>query len=278
MKNLRLIPLLLMLILTASCEKEIPLDYRTVRPIYVAEVEMTADDITARLSTTRGVEEQRPDSGFVDHAVVTVRQEGTNWTDTLENRGRGRYALFYFAYPGKEYIVDIEIDGRHYQSSSTMHSMPQVNSFQLVWQDVLTEKMLFADLRLQDNPNENNYYFMHLYRNNVGYRWAIMDDRANPGAELQQLFSCTTKRQMDEGTDSDVLHNGDQLRMEVRSIDRRAYDYLYSLQLMDNSGTNPIANFSGGLLGYFSAFQQVTLQMPFHQDSIRTAAASETRR
>ena len=260
---------LLVLVLAAGCEHEVDIDYHTTEPHYVAEVEQTPDEITARITTTRDVTEASAEGTYVNDAIVTLRMEGSEWVDTLEAVGRGRYRLDYFAYEGHEYLVDIIIDGQHHTSSSAMHSMPQVSSFNFVWQDVLTEQMLFADLRLQDNADENNYYFMHLYRNGVGYRWAVSDDRANPGGELQQLFSCTTKRQMEQNSDKDVLRQGDVLRLEVRAIDSRAYDYLYSLQFMDNTGTNPVANFSGGLLGYYSAFQQATIETVFHPDSIR---------
>ena len=252
-----------------ACEKEIAIDYHTTDPHYVAEVLLTPDEATARITTTRDVTESSPVGTYVNDATVTIRMDGSDWTDTLSARGNGRYSLPYFAYEGKEYWVDVIIGGQHHTSSSTMRSMPQIVSFDFVWQKMLTERMLFADLRLQDNPDENNYYFMHLYRNDVGYRWAVADDHANPGGELQQLFSCNTERDMNEGTGSNMLQEGDRLRMEVRSIDRRAYDYLYSLQLMDNAGTNPIANFTGGLLGYFSAYQQVTLETKFHLENIK---------
>ena len=271
-----------LLLLLTSCEKEIDLDYHEVAPLYAAEATVTPDGTNVWVRTTQSVTDNSASGHGVTNATIQLYEELESGelfpVASLTHRRDGHYTSTFAGIPSLTYVIDIEIDGEHYTSKSTMPNAPVVNSFRFVWKKMLSELMLFADLRIQDEQDKVNYYFMHLYRNNVGYRWAIMDDRANPGAELQQLFSCTTKRQMDEGTDSDVLRNGDQLRMEVRSIDRRAYDYLYSLQLMDNSGTNPIANFSGGLLGYFSAFQQVTLQMPFHQDSIRTAAASGTRR
>ena len=255
-------------LLLLSCEKEIIIDYHTTQPHYVAEAELTPDEATVRITTTRDVTEAK-NLTQVENAIVTLRMEGSNWTDTLVNKGRGRYQLDYFAYEGKEYCLDIIIDGRHHTSTSTMHSMPQIISFDFVWQDVLTERMLLADLHMQDNPDEINYYFMHLYRNGIGYRWAVADDHSNPGGELQQLFSCTTEREIEKGTDSDALRDGDKMRLEVRSIDQRAYDYLYSLQLMDNTGTNPIANFTGGMLGYFSAYQQATIERVFTIDSCK---------
>ena len=73
---------------------------------------------------------------------------------------------------------------------------------------------------------------------------------------------------MDEG-DSDALRDGDNIRLEVRAIDKRSYDYLYSMQVMDNAGTNPIANFTGGLLGYFSACNVVNYQYTFRRSEIQ---------
>jgi len=266
---MRKICLLFILTCCLACEKEIAIDYRSAEPIYVAEVLLTPDDINARITTTRDVKEATADSTFVNDAIVTLRMDGSDWTDTLKSIGRGRYTLSLFAYEGKEYWVDVIINGQHHTSSSVMHGMPQVKSLDFVWLDMIYDDMLFIDLRLQDNADDNNYYFMHLYRNNVGYRWAIMDDRSNPGGELQQLFSCCTKRDIEnKSNSSSVLHEGDKMRMEIRSIDRRVYDYLYSLQMMDYAGSNPIANFSDGMFGYFSAYQQVTEEKIFSIDSV----------
>ena len=136
----------------------------------------------------------------------------------------------------------------------------------MVWQKILTEKMLYIAVTLQDIPNEPNYYFIHIYRNGIGYRWSVVRDDKNPGGELRQLFNCMTKRQMEEN----VLHDGDQLHIEVRSIDKNVYNYLYSLQIMDNTTTNPIANFTNGALGYFSAYSSVT-----YDTTVKIADATE---
>jgi hypothetical protein len=40
------------------------------------------------------------------------------------------------------------------------------------------------------------------------------------------------------------------------------------MQQMDNTGTNPLPDFTGGCLGYFSAFSQVTENFVFHYDKV----------
>ena len=268
MRDIRLTIWLLLLLLTA-CEKEIDLDYRTVEPHYVAEVEVKPGLATARLTTTRAVRDSRVEDTYVTGATVTVTMTPGGRSYKLTYKSRGVYEAKVAGIEGQEYLADIEIDGSHYTSTSTMLSAPVINSFMLTWKDVVSERMLFGDLRLQDNPTEHNYYFMHLYRNNIGYRWAVMRDTSNPGDELQQLFTFTTETEIrKEGNDE--LHEGDRLRLEVRSIDKRAFDYLYSLQTMDNTGSNPIENFTGGMLGYFTAYQSETVETVFHVDSVKT--------
>ena len=248
--------------LFVSCEKEIPIDYREVDRLYVAEAAVTQDGTTVRLSTTQSVNDNSQDH-YVEGAVIVVSLPRYDFADTLRYTGKGIYKSSVAGEAGETYDMDIYIGGRHFHSSSVMQQEPQVQSLRFVWKKMLSETMLFADLRLQDTPDENSYYFMHIYRNGIGYRWAVMKDDKNKNGELQQLFQCSTKRDMDKG-DEDALQDGDRIRLEVRAIDRTAYDYLYSMQVMDNAGTNPIENFSGGCLGYFSAYHVVSLNSTFH--------------
>ena len=34
--------------------------------------------------------------------------------------------------------------------------------------------------------------------------------------------------------------------------------------MMDNTGTNPVSNITGGCLGYFTAYYQITHNLVFH--------------
>jgi hypothetical protein len=127
------------------------------------------------------------------------------------------------------------------------------------------QRFLVGELLFQDILNQDNWYFTHLYRNGIGYRWAVKRDDQKPNGELQQLFSIARENDDD---DKDMLHEGDRLHLELRAIDQRAYDYLYSMQIMGNTGTNPLPNFSGGCLGYFSAYSEVTMDFTYHEADV----------
>jgi len=259
--------LISLVILFTACEKEIDLDYREVDPIYVAEATVSPQKTRVRITTTRSVDVNSQDGIYVENALVAI-QLPDGFEDELTYKGRGVYESSVVSVEGATYNIDINIDGQHYTSASTVLSAPQVSNVRFVWKKVTTERMLFIDLHLQDTPNENNYYFMHLYRNGIGYRWAIMKDSENPGGELTQLFACTTERAMDDGSDSDALKDGDVLKLEIRSLDKASYDYFYSLQLATQSNTNPLPNFTGGMLGYFSAYQDYTRSFVFHRADV----------
>ena len=267
---------LLISYLLISCEKEIDIDYHQVAQLYVAEGIVTQSGNTnrtnkptyVRLTTTQDMTDNETNAHNLADATIVLSEDGYV-IDTLRYWRSGYYISDCMGYEGSQYTIDIYLDGNHFQSSSVMPAAPQFSSFRFVWKDVLTERMLFADLKIDDISGQNNYYFMHIYRNGVGYRWAVMDDSHNPGGELQQLFSCTTERNLDKN-DDDGLKDGDRIHVEIRSIDRRAYDYFYSMQVMQNSGTNPVENYSGGCLGYFSACQIVTYDTTFRRAEVET--------
>lgn len=257
----------LLLPLLLSCEKEIPLDYHEIDHLYVAEATLTQTGANVRLSTTQNITDNDLSSHVVENAIVVMSCKTYELKDTLRYTYNGNYTSELVGDPGITYDLDIYVDNQHFTSSSTMQEVPDVRSFRFVWLKMMSQRILYADLRIQDDPDRNNYYFMHIYRNNVGYRWAIMNDEKNKGGELQKLFSCCNESDMDDG-DEDALKENDIIRVEVRAIDRASYDYLYSMQVMDNAGTNPIRNFAGGCLGYFSAYSYVNLRSMFHRSEI----------
>lgn len=254
--------LCLSLLLLVSCEKEIDIDYHSVEPIYVVEASVSKGGMKARVSKTQNMDDNNTKSDVTNASIVVTGSDGSE--ARLTHQKDGRYQSKATGIEGVTYQIDVEVDGRHFTSTSTMQRMPKINRFHFIWKKIMSERFLVGELLFQDIPNEDNWYFSHIYRNNLGYRWAVKRDDQNPNKELQQLFSIAR-----EGSnDKDLLVDGDKLRVELRAIDQRAYDYLYSMQIMDNTNTNPIQNFTGGCLGYFSAYSQVTIDYVFHEEEV----------
>ena len=258
------IPLLfcLNLILLSSCKKDIEIDYHQVDPIYVVEASVSNEGMEARISQTNNMDDNSTTSNIDNAVVVVTGSDGSSKTLTYSKNGI--YKSSAVGVPGVEYTIDIQFDGHHFTSSSIMQKMPKMNNFRFIRKKIVTENYLMGELLLQDIPNEENWYFMHIYRNKLGYRWAVKRDDTNPNGELQQLFTFAR-----EGSDDkDLLQEDDWLHIEIRAIDKKSYDYFYSMQIMDNTGTNPIPNFTGGCLGYFSAYSQITYDCEFHESDV----------
>ena len=250
------------LISMISCKKEIVIDYHEADSRYVVEGNISATGSEIRVSKTNAMDNNSTGSDVDNATVVITGDDGTRATIPFVRNGY--YRSKFKAVAGTEYLLEVDVDGHHFSSTSTMQRTPKMNEFRLVWKKMLTERYLFGDLRLQDIPNETNWYFMHIYRNGIGYRWAVMKDDKNPNKELQQLF--TFFRDGEKG--SDVLQDGDVLKIVIRAIDQRAYDYLYSMQQMSSTGTNPIDNFTGGCLGYFSAYNEIEYHQSFYYSDV----------
>lgn len=242
----------LTIILLSSCEKDIDIDYHQVPSLYVVEASVSNINMEARISQTQNMDDDNTQSDISNATVIITGDDGSS--SRLSYQSNGRYSSKSKGVPGVTYTITVDVDGEHFTSTSTMQKKPTINSFRIIRKKIATEWFQIGELKFQDLPNEDNWYFMHIYRNDLGYRWAVLNDRNDPNEERQQLF--TFFREGDGG--SDVLRDGDDLRIELYSIDQRAYDYLFSMQMMDNTGTNPIPNFTGGCLGYFSAHWLVT--------------------
>ena len=52
---MRKLTLLLVALSLMACEKELTIDYHTTNPLYVAEIMLTPEEITARITTTQDI-------------------------------------------------------------------------------------------------------------------------------------------------------------------------------------------------------------------------------
>ena len=250
------------IVLLSSCEKDIEIDYHQVPSLYVVEASVSNTNMEARISRTQNMDDNSSKSDINNAVVVITGDDGSN--NQLKYLSNGRYYSSSRGVPGVTYTITVDIDGEHFTSTSTMQNKPTINSFRVIRKKIATEWFQIGELKFQDLPNEDNWYFMHIYRNDLGYRWAVLDDRNDPNQERQQLF--TFFREGEGG--SDVLRDGDDLRIELYTIDQRAYDYLFSMQMMENTGTNPIPNFSGGCLGFFSAHWLVAIPYTYRAANV----------
>ena len=257
---------LLLCLVLCACEKHIEIDYHNAVPRYALEGWLTHNETIVHVCLTREMSDTTNVSN-ISNAIVTLTDDDGHVKTIPYNPemvNGGYYTLDFGGEVGHTYRLDVAVDDQHFSSTSTMYSTPVLWDFRVVYRTMMSERYLFGDVQIQDIPNEVNYYYIHVFRNGIPYRSAVIKDDTNPGGILQQLFAFNRVG----STDWDVLCEGDTLSVEVRTIDERSYNYLYAVIQMDNTGTNPPDNFTGGCLGYFSAFSNVSFGMIFHIDNV----------
>ena len=257
---------LLLGLLLCGCERTIEIEYNDSVPRYAIEGWLTPFETIVHVCLTRNMNDTI-NASDISNAIVTITDEDghVEYIPYDPDAGNGGYYISdYYGEVGHTYRLDVSVDDNHFSSTSKMYDTPHITSFRLVYRSMMSERYIFGDVRLKDFPNEINYYYLHLYRNGIPYRSAVLKDDSNPDGELQQLFALNRVG----STDWDVLREGDVLTLQARTIDERSYNYLYALLQMDNTGTNPPDNFEGGSLGYFSAFSAVAHSISYDESTI----------
>ena len=267
MRNLYI---LLLLLLTLSCQKEIELDYRDIEPVVSIEGRVTNEQVYVLITRTRSMNDSVKGRG-IGGAVVTISSEdGTEQLVYDVRDGYYRPASGMKGVPGRTYRLDVTLDGHQYAASSTMPRQAPIVSTQFIWQPLLDNGMLMYEMWASDpEPDVRNYYWYRVDRRakdpkvrqkqgTDAYRWSSFDDRGAINARIYRDIMCVNEEMMDGQNIEDdqlksILFDGDTITLQLMTIDRAMFEYYQSLSVGQRMGANPISNISGGCLGYFAA-------------------------
>ena len=267
MRNLYI---LLLLLLTLSCQKEIELDYRDIEPVVSIEGRVTNEQVYVLITRTRSMNDSVKSRG-IGGAVVTISSEdGTEQLVYDARDGYYRPASGMKGVPGRTYRLDVTLDGHQYAASSTMPRQAPIVSTQFIWQSLLDNGMLMYEMWASDpEPDVRNYYWYRVDRRakdpkvrqkqgTDAYRWSSFDDRGAINARIYRDIMCVNEEMMDGQDIEDdqlksILLDGDTITLQLMTIDRAMFEYYQSLSVGQRMGANPISNISGGCLGYFAA-------------------------
>ena len=267
MRNLYI---LLLLLLTLSCQKEIELDYRDIEPVVSIEGRVTNEQVYVLITRTRSMNDSVKSRG-IGGAVVTISSEdGTEQLVYDVRDGYYRPASGMKGVPGRTYRLDVTLDGHQYAATSTMPRQAPIVSTQFIWQSLLDNGMLMYEMWASDpEPDVRNYYWYRVDRRakdpkvrqkqgTDAYRWSSFDDRGAINARIYRDIMCVNEEMMDGQDIEDdqlksILFDGDTITLQLMTIDRAMFEYYQSLSVGQRMGANPISNISGGCLGYFAA-------------------------
>jgi hypothetical protein len=250
---MKYLALILVIISFASCRKAIDVDLNEANPVTVIEANYTAEDSTVRVLITETSNFFSGDAEpTVDNAVVTITDQA-GASQQVPFVTEGWYVLEnYIPNYGTTYKMSVLSNGVTYTATCEMKALiPQYPIFY-----EYTEPGLFNGdggyipaITYDDPVEEGNYVSAIITVNDLLLsdlnELTLNDDQfTNGNLVVRPLF----------GTFFDI---GDSVSIEMRTIDKKVYDYYTELiSLTDpNSAApaNPDYQWENRALGYFSA-------------------------
>lgn len=247
-------------LLAASCQKVITLDLKASAPRLSIEGNLADDGqpCTVLLAHSTSYTDTNTFPA-VSGAVVTLSDDAGGLETLRETSTPGQYrGRTILGQSGRRYTLRVETDGQAYVAASTLPA-PVVPLAGLRAQKSIIGTNIQALPEYLDPAGTRNYYLFRQYRNG----------RLNKAVYLQNDEFTDGKpnvRGLGAGgsgggsTDADKLVAGDSLRVEMQNVDVDVYEYFRTLNLTLQGGgmataspANPKSNFTGDVLGYFSA-------------------------
>ncbi len=246
--------LILGIIALASCTKVIDVDLNEANPVTVIEANYTAEDSTVRVSVTETSNffsnEAEP---TIDDAVVTITDQN-GVSQQVPFVANGQYVLTnYIPQFGTTYTMTVLANGVTYTATCQLKDMIPQNG---IIYEYLEPGPFSGDggylvaLSYQDPAPEGDYTSAYVTKNDTLYKelgdiTLNNDEFTNGNLLLRPIFV-------------DLFEIGDTIEIELRTIDKKIFDYYNELiSLTDpNSAApaNPTYQWENRALGYFSAY------------------------
>lgn len=253
--------IVLFAILFTSCEKVIDLKLTSSETKYVLKGEVLAGDSTHYLSITTTVPFDESNSfPGVSTANVMLTDNLGNST-IMSNVGGGNYrAQNYLAYEGRTYTIKVIIGDKTIESSCLIpYTVSLLGA-------VAFPSSFFG---LQGNLIVPGFQDPIEYKNFYKFRFFEKDSLENDSGDIiadDVISNGQINTQPFIGNYFPI--SGDTVIYRMYGIDESVHTFFFSKQTNTNSGSgspaNPISNWSGDVLGYFTAhnLQQIQLVIP----------------
>lgn len=257
-----LISALMLAFTMVGCQKEIQLDLRDAATKYVLEGNL--DDSTGfklRITQSKPFYDDNTFNPISTASVVVSDDAGNSYTIPYDTSG---YYIdtTLLAVAGRTYTVQVNDNGNEFVSTATVSQKTPIKkvtigSFNFGGGPDGPGIVRFLQVWYDEHPGTGDHYRV-IYNNPNDPKSLssinLQDDRFGDGIETQILIFSG------RGGDEGALEIGDTVSVSLQSIDKAAYDYLYTLDLIstDRGGgaitpTDPTSNWSNKALGVFVA-------------------------
>ena len=254
-------PLLFFLLI--SCEKELDFKYHDIEPQLVIEGTLAHEGARVALSLTTPMDE-KIEKNYLTNADVFLSDLTSGKEIELTPDENGVFTNDFMPEIGDDYRLKVSYQGKEFYSRCTMRGATRILALMFQWIKMPYDHVAVLQITFADLESEDDCYWIKILRNGEPYKWIMSDDRgAVNGAITEVIF--TTRRDLSEEDEKDILRDGDEVKVIINTISREMYDYLIAIE---NDSNGP-AMFEGDFcLGYFMASDSVSDSIIFRPDEI----------
>ncbi|GAB3580546.1 DUF4249 domain-containing protein [Hymenobacter daeguensis] len=249
-----------LLLLATSCQKVITLDLKETAPQLAIEGNLADDGHPCTVLISRSVSYTQTNTfPAVSGAVVTLSDDAGGLETLVETSTPGQYqGRTVRGQTGRRYTLRVEVEGQAYVATSAMPTAVPFAGLRAQKAPIGTSIQALPEFL--DPAGVRNYYVFRQYRNGrLNKALFLQNDEFTDGKPNNRGLGAGGGGG-GSSDDADKLATGDSLRVEMQNVDADTYEYFRTLNLTLQGGgmataspANPKSNFSGGVLGYFSA-------------------------
>lgn len=249
-----------------SCEEVVDLDLPEMKPRLVIDASITdGSHCTVIITQSQGFKQDITDIVRIEGAEVFLK-DSRGKIDTLHmSKYRGVYESSWSGIAGIEYTLIVIYDGHTYEAKATIPRIVFVDDVYIYNAKIGKTDWYSPCVVFNDPPKIDNYYHSVVYVNGSPLRTLYLhDDEHTDGLTVQRILYYNKEHNGDHD-----LEEGDQIRVELYSLDKGSYTYFKSIN-DSSSSNNPTSNFSGNVLGCFKAYNMSQKSITITKDKIYT--------
>ncbi len=255
-----------------GCEKIIEIDYRSMEQMYVIEGYTTGAGSSVRITRTSDMDSPLDTTAITTANVLITDADGVIHTLTPNEFG------FYESSSASakdnlgRFSISVEIEDKLFTSYADLMPTSEALPIKMELMSVPgPAQPIFMQVEIKEDTTADRYFFYTIFHNQNSYKSGIAYKLKEDSLPL--LFSTAVAGYIDGkpqlfDDDETPLVDQDQFMVSLNAIDKRTFDYIESLYLIDNTNSNPLENFTGGCLGYYTVFKSNTLFYTFDPKAI----------
>ncbi|MBR6176457.1 MAG: DUF4249 family protein [Bacteroidales bacterium] len=245
-----------------SCTKEIELDYNDIDPIPVIEGHLTPEYAEVKITNTRNMDDSTKTAGIRVDDVRIISPDGTETPLKYQQDGCYRPDNKIETKTGETYNLKVTINGVEYLGSSTLMTKIEITEPQFLWANLM-DWMQILEFETTNIPEGYEAYgWARIHKNGEIYFSDAGKCKGDSPFDIGLYYDSNM-----ENDEEAILHNGDIIKLEFRTIDEKTYHYLAEYNQTNN---NPKQFFTPSVegkvcLGFFAVYDSVKFETVYQK-------------